>query len=89
MDPKNEKKIDNTDKNQTYSGTLKTKDNEVISEKKEKMIMVQFKENRKFDLHIGRNIITFYGREIKPIPANWLKHNDWQNIKNYFFVKGV
>lgn len=48
---------------------------------------IMFRQNRKFDLHIGRNVITFRGREIKGIPRDWLKHKDFQNVKKYFSIK--
>lgn len=55
----------------------------------EKMVTVTFLEDRKYDLHIGRSMVTFMGRETKKIPAFWLKHPDWQNVALYFVVKGV
>lgn len=57
---------------------------------KEKMVTIMFRENRKFDLHIGRDMITFRGRENKEVPASWLKHKDWTpKIAKKFIVKGV
>jgi hypothetical protein len=52
-------------------------------------VSVTFLENRKYELHIGRSEITFMGRETKQIPAEWLDHIDFQNVKHYFAVKGV
>lgn len=48
---------------------------------------IMFRQNRKFDLHIGRNVITFLGRETKEIPNSWLLHKDFQNVKKYFVIK--
>lgn len=64
------------------------------SDKSEKKVVLEevsvvFRENRKFDLHIGREVITFTSRERKDIPKEWLKHRDWQNVSKYFVVKGV
>lgn len=57
---------------------------------KEKKVTIMFRENRKFDLHIGRDMITFRGRENKQVPASWLKHRDWTPaISKKFIVKGV
>lgn len=53
------------------------------------MITVTFRDNRKFDLHIGRNIETFTARQTKKIPRSWIKHKDWQNVAKYFVIKGV
>ena len=55
----------------------------------EKMVTVTFRHNRKHDLHIGRNMVTFKARETKSIPAKWLGHPDWANEAKYFVVKGV
>jgi len=52
-------------------------------------VSVMFRENRKFDLHIGREMVTFNARERKDIPRKWLKHKDWNNVLKYFIVKGV
>lgn len=76
-------------KNTLYSGVQSIATNSNISTAKVKKISIQFKENRKFDLHIGRNMVTFFGRESKQIPENWLSHKDWQSVKNYFLIKGV
>jgi hypothetical protein len=68
-----------------FSGELKPEKKKAT----EKQVSVTFLENRKYDLHIGREMITFFGRETKQIPGEWLKHRDWQNIRHYFAVKGV
>jgi len=65
---------------------------EVKSKSQEKpvsMVKVMFRENRKFDLHIGRQMITFKGRETKEIPVPWVQHKDFESVKKYFVVKGV
>lgn len=54
-----------------------------------KTVMIMFRESRKFDLHVGREMITFMGRESKPVPAAWLKHPDYLQQKKYFIEKGV
>jgi len=54
-----------------------------------KMVSVMFRENRKFDLHVGREMITFRGREVKQIPAEWLLHRDFLQASDQFIVKGV
>ena len=56
---------------------------------KEETVNIMFRENRKYDLHIGRDMITFRGAEIKPVPKSWLSHRDFQNVKKLFIVKGV
>lgn len=50
---------------------------------------VTFKDNRKFDLHVGREMVTFYGRETKQIPKAWLDHPGFRQVQKYFIVKGV
>lgn len=56
---------------------------------KEKMIPVTYRYNNKFDLHIGRKMMTFKGRETKGVPTAWLNHKDWDPVKKYFAVKGA
>lgn len=55
----------------------------------EKMIPVTFKENRKYDLHIGRRVIVFMSRETKEIPLSFLSHPDWEQAKDQFVIKKV
>ena len=54
----------------------------------EKKGTIMFKQMRKYDLHVGRNMITFRGREEKKIPASWLKHEDFLHVKNLFIIRG-
>lgn len=75
-----------SDKIERKSGDA-TKDKPVV--KKTKEVTVTFRENRKYDLHVGRNMITFLARETKKIPADWLKHPDWKQASKLFVVKGV
>lgn len=56
---------------------------------KEKLITITYRENRKFDLHVGRDMVTFGPRETKSIPVSWLKHRDFAQAKKYFIIKGV
>jgi len=57
---------------------------------KEKKISITFRENRKFDLHIGaRQMMTFGPRETKQIPVSWLKHPGFIQAAKYFIIKGV
>lgn len=62
---------------------------EPVNIPKQETVNVMFRENRKFDLHVGRDMITFRGRESKPIPKSWLKHSDFIQVKRLFIVKGV
>jgi hypothetical protein len=80
-----EEKNKNEEKKHLYSGTLSNQNKKTI----EKNINVQFRHNRKFDLHIGRNVVTFRGRVALPIPEKWLMHPDWKQVEKYFIVKGV
>ena len=60
-----------------------------VDKKKSKTVTVTFRENRKFDLHVGREMVTFMGRESKKIPASWLNHQGFIQVRKYFVVKGV
>lgn len=57
--------------------------------KREKVVLITFKQNRKYDLHVGRNMILFMGRETKPVPHTWIKHKDFEQVKGLFIIKGV
>jgi len=52
-------------------------------------VKIMFLEERKYDLHVGREMITFRGRETKAIPRAWLKHPDFIQMSKLFVVKGV
>lgn len=75
------------DKEEKYSGVLEKPDEKKVP--KQKTVMVMFRENRKFDLHVGREVVTFRGRENKEIPVAWLKHPDFLQQAKKFIVKGV
>jgi len=76
------------DKEDVKSGIMESPPEKKVH--KEKIVTIMFRENRKFDLHIGRDMITFKGRENKQIPEKWLKHRDWTPaISKKFTVKGV
>lgn len=75
------------DKEEKFSGVKEFLPEKKV--KKQETVMIMFRENRKFDLHVGRNMITFKGRENKKIPKNWLKHPDFLQQSKKFIVKGV
>lgn len=50
---------------------------------------ITFKYNRKYDLHLGRKIITFMAGETKPIRKSLLKGEDWDQAKKLFIVKPI
>lgn len=75
------------DKEEHYSGVLEKPEEKKIP--KQKTVKVMFRENRKFDLHVGRDVITFRGRELKDIPIEWLKHPAFIRQSKKFVVKGV
>jgi len=52
-------------------------------------VKIKFRESRKFDLHIGREMIVFKGREEKEVPASWIEHKDFKNVSKNFIVKGA
>jgi len=52
-------------------------------------VNIMFRETRKFDLHIGRNMITFRGRETKPVPKEWTDHKDFKPVESLFVIKGA
>ncbi len=54
-----------------------------------KTVTITFRENRSFELHVGRQIKKFGPRESRPIPITWLKHRDFIQQKSKFIVKGI
>ena len=75
------------DKEEKKSGTIESPEIQKVSNKQ--TVMVMFRENRKFDLHVGRDVVIFRGRELKPIPKSWLTHPDFKQQSKKFIVKGV
>jgi len=69
MEP-DEKKDENKGKgtSKVRGETISTKKDTPVQKPAVKTASIMFKENRKFDLHIGREMVTFRGREIKQIP---------------------
>lgn len=55
--------------------------------KKTTMVFLTFRETRKYDLHIGREMITFRGRETKLVPESWLTHKDFLKAAKLFIIK--
>ena len=55
----------------------------------QQMVTIVFKQNRHFDLHVGREMVEFRGRESKQIPKEWLEHRDFKQAAKYFTIKGV
>jgi len=52
--------------------------------------LITFKENRRFELHIGRAIIIFNGRETKKITQSFFNHKDFtEAIKKKFVIREV
>ena len=58
-------------------------------EKKPDMVTLVFKENRTFELKIGRNVIAFHGQEAIDVQRSVLDHPDFTDeIRKYFVIKG-
>lgn len=55
--------------------------------KKTYMIYLTFRETRKYDLHIGRKMETFRGRETKLVPEEWVSHKDFEKAAKLFIIK--
>jgi len=50
-------------------------------------VRLVFKGTRTFELHIGREIYRFEGRESKYVPKSVLSHKDFTDqIKKYFVI---
>jgi len=76
-------------KKNNYPGDQVNPPREKVSPDREKTVSITYRENRKFSLHVGRENKIFRGKQTKEIPASWLKHRDFDQVKHYFIVKGV
>ena len=85
-----EKRIDKSE--EVFTQT-KDDENNRIGKSEEKLgqdfdlVKITFRQNRKFHLHLGRNVYTFLGRESKEIPRILLDHKGFTDeIKKYFVI---
>jgi hypothetical protein len=54
----------------------------------DEIISLTFRKNRKYDLHIGRKMHTFQGRESKDFPKSILDHKDFtESVRKNFVIK--
>lgn len=59
-------------------------------EVEEEEVILTFKENRAYELHIGRQIYRFIGRESKSVPSSVLVHKDFtERISKKFVIREV
>ena len=53
-------------------------------------VTLTFKQNRTFELHIGRALVRFEGRESKTVPRSYLTHKDFtKQIADQFVIQEV
>jgi hypothetical protein len=53
-------------------------------------VFIMFKQNRTYELKVGRNYYLFSGREKKKVPRTILEHPDFTpEIKKYFIIQEV
>ena len=64
-----------------------TGEKKVSPDKSVGMVTIIFKQNRKFDLKIGREYYTFLGREAKKVPKSVITHPDFIQQEKYFVIK--
>lgn len=50
-------------------------------------VPIMFREQRKFDLHVGREMIVFRGRETKYVPEEWIEHPDFVQVSRLFVIR--
>ena len=56
----------------------------------EKRVILTFRENRAFELHIGNNVTRFEGRESKVVSERVVKHKDFtEQTAKKFIITGV
>lgn len=68
-------------KENIYTGEKKTSLNNKVEKieksKKVKMVKLTFKENRKYELNLNREVFLFKGRQTISIPEIALQHKNW------------
>lgn len=55
---------------------------------KSDVVTLVFKQNRKKELHIGRDVYTFWGASSLEVPRSVIEHPDFESQRKYFLVKG-
>lgn len=59
-----------------------------VLKESEETVSVMFRQNRKYELKLGRKIFIFEGREKKSIPKSLIDHKDFTPIiKKYFVIQ--
>lgn len=55
-----------------------------------KEVFLTFKENRSYELHVGRDILRFEGRETKKVTEAMLRHKDFtESVAEKFVIREV
>jgi hypothetical protein len=60
---------------------------EELKKSKKDEVTIMFKQNRSFELHVGRQMIKFSPRETKPVSRSVIEHKDFEVVKDYFLIK--
>lgn len=55
--------------------------------KQTKKVKIKFKQNRSFDLHVGRKVLHFGPNETKEVDGEIIAHADFKQVANYFVIK--
>ena len=51
-------------------------------------VFLTFRGNRSYELHVGREVHRFEGRQKKELPSSVLEHKDFtENIKKLFIIQ--
>ena len=58
-----------------------------FAQSKEKSYTIIFKDNRSYDLHIGKSLFKFGPKESKDVPEWVINHKDFENASKYFVIK--
>ncbi|GAG94383.1 unnamed protein product [marine sediment metagenome] len=52
-------------------------------------VILVFKENRKKELKVGRQMFTFMGPSSQKVPRSVVEHPDFESQRKYFLIKEV
>ena len=59
----------------------------VYKQSAEKSFTLIFKDNRSYDLHLGKTVISFSPKGSQIVPEWVVKHKDFENASKYFVIK--
>ena len=66
---------------------FKQSDDDKYKQSEGDTVTLVFKQNRKKELHIGKEVYTFWGASRLQVPRSVIEHPDFESQRKYFLVK--